>query len=199
MIKFSNLDCTEPYILFKRYYDNAIEKNQKNIEAVAISTFDKNRSSIESRFVNLKFIENNNWFFYTNYNSPKSKAIESYDEVAALFYWNSINIQIRIKAKIIKSDHNQNQEYFKNRSKEKNALAISSNQSQKIESYDSIKENYENSLKNDDLKTCPKYWGGFSFKPYYFEFWEGHENRLNYRIEYIMARNNDWKSNILQP
>ena len=23
------------------------------------------------------------------------------------------------------------------------------------------------------LKDCPEYWGGYSFVPYYFEFWEG--------------------------
>ena len=35
-----------------------------------------------------------------------------------------------------------NQEYFFNRSKQKNALAISSKQSKPITSYQSIKENY---------------------------------------------------------
>ena len=27
----------------------------------------------------------------------------------------------------------------------------------------------------------PDFWGGFSFVPYYFEFWQGHKNRLNKR------------------
>ena len=27
----------------------------------------------------------------------------------------------------------------------------------------------------------PDFWGGYSFIPYYFEFWQGHENRLNKR------------------
>ena len=44
-----------------------------------------------------------------------------------------------------------------------------------------VKENYNKSLNKDDLKKCPNYWGGYSFKPYYFEFWSGHESRINKR------------------
>ena len=80
----------------------------------------------------------------------------------------------------------------------KNAIAISSKQSKPIKSYDQVKENYERSLKNDDLKECPEYWGGFSFIPYYFEFWEGHENRLNKRVSYTLKDSN-WIKTFLQP
>ena len=36
----------------------------------------------------------------------------------------------------------------------------------------------------DNLDECPNDWGGFLFKPYYFEFWKGHESRLNERDVY---------------
>ena len=36
----------------------------------------------------------------------------------------------------------------------------------------------------------PSYWGGYSFKPYYFEFWEG-QNRLNKRTIYKRI-NSEW-------
>ena len=91
-----------------------------------------------------------------------------------------------------------NQKYFYNRSKEKNALAISSEQSKQIESYKHVIENYNRSLKNDDLKKCPEYWGGFSFTPYYFEFWEGHESRINKR-EIFNKTDGIWKHSFLQP
>ena len=76
--------------------------------------------------------------------------------------------------------------------KKKNALAISSNQSKPIDSYKQVKENYNKSLKNDDLKKCPEFWGGYSFTPYYFEFWEGHESRLNKREVYEKS-DDSWK------
>ena len=44
----------------------------------------------------------------------------------------------------------------------------------------------------------PNFWGGYSFIPYYFEFWEGHESRLNKRDVYEM-KSNEWEHGILQP
>ena len=52
-----------------------------------------------------------------------------------------------MKAKIKKTSNEFNQKYFFDRSEEKNALAISSNQSKTIDSYNQVKENYNKSLK----------------------------------------------------
>ena len=95
------------------------------------------------------------------------------------YFWAETNVQIRMKAKIKKLSIFENKKYFESRSKEKNALAISSMQSKKIDSYDQVKINYQDAYENQDLSLCPQYWGGFSFEPYYFEFWEGNKNRLN--------------------
>ena len=71
-------------------------------------------------------------------------------------------------------------------------------QAKKVESYQKVLDNYYKSLKSDDLNKYPEFWGGYSFKPYYFEFWEGHESRLNKREAY--KKNADsWKHLILQP
>ena len=48
------------------------------------------------------------------------------------------------------------------------------------------------------LEKRPEYWGGYSFTPYYFEFWEGHKSRLNKR-EVFKKDTNDWVKTILQP
>ena len=103
-----------------------------------------------------------------------------------------------MKAKINKTLREFNLKYFSERDEKKNALAISSSQSKKISSYDKVYENYNQSLNNDNLKDCPEYWGGYSFTPYYFEFWEGHKSRLNKRKVYEM-KNGDWDHCILQP
>ena len=198
MIQFNNLNQEIPYLLLKEKYDEADDAGQKVIEAISISSYNKDISEVDSRYVNLKFISNDEFIFFSNYNSPKASSFNSHSQIAALVYWSSINVQIRMKAKIKKTSNEFNQNYFFDRLEEKNALAISSNQSKPIESYNQVKENYNKSLNNDDLKKCPEFWGGYSFIPYYFEFWEGHESRLNKREVYEKSENT-WKHIILQP
>jgi len=198
MIKFNNLCHEIPFILFKERYDEAFNAGQKNIEAMSISSFNKEKDEAESRYVNLKFLEKDKFIFFSNYNSPKSNAFMTHNQIAALFYWSEINLQIRIKAKIEKTTHAYNQKYFKTRSDKKNALAISSDQSKLISSYEDVVKNYTESYKKSDLKKCPEYWGGYSFVPYYFEFWEGHESRINKREAFNMI-DGVWKRSFLQP
>jgi pyridoxine/pyridoxamine 5'-phosphate oxidase len=77
-------------------------------------------------------------------------------------------------------------------------LAISSNQSSVIKSYASVENEYKKTLKNKNLNICPDYWGGYSFTPYYFEFWQGHEFRLNKREAYEL-NNSQWMHSYLEP
>ena len=152
MIKFKNLNQEMPYQLFNEKYDEALDAEQTSIEAISISSFNKELNEVDSRYVNLKFINNDEFIFFSNYNSPKGLAFKSHDQIATLVYWSTINVQIRMKAKIKRTSNEFNQKYFFERSEEKNALAISSNQSKPIDSYNQVKENYNQSLKNDNLK-----------------------------------------------
>lgn len=198
MIEFKNLYQEIPFLILNEKYSEAISAGQKNIEAIVIASYSKETKEIDTRFVNLKFIDGNQFIFFTNYNSPKSIAFNSHSQISALLYWPSTNVQIRMKAIINRTSVKFNQKYFKNRSFDKNAIAISSNQSESIDSFDTVIENYTKSLELDDLKKCPDYWGGYSFQPYYFEFWEGHEFRLNKRDSYQL-NNGQWHHSILQP
>jgi len=198
MVKFKNLQKEDPYIMFKDRYDTALKSGQKNIEAMVISSYDTNCMEVNSRCVNLKFIDGNKFIFFSNYNSPKSIAFRSHQQISALFYWPSTNNQIRIKAKINRTSDDYNRQYFKKRSKNKNALAISSNQSQRIKSYDYVVKKYNEVKNTHDLQKCPDFWGGFSFIPYYFEFWEGNDSRLNRRDVYKMI-NGKWENFIIEP
>ena len=66
---------------------------------------------------------------------------ESHDQISALFHWGAINSQVRLKAKINKTSAKFSDNHFQSRTKEKNALAISSNQSKQIDSFDFVKDN----------------------------------------------------------
>tara|TARA_A200000113_G_scaffold167525_1_gene152205 strand:- start:1229 stop:1831 length:603 start_codon:yes stop_codon:yes gene_type:complete len=200
MIKFVNLCNEEPYRVFKKLYHKALTANQESIEAIALCTFNSAEKMVDSRFVNLKYIKNNEWIFFSNYNSPKANALDkSNNKISVLMYWHSINVQVRIKANIFKTDEDFSNQHFLSRDKNKNALAISSNQSFKTDSLDDVKSKFNDTLKQDDLlRIRPKYWGGFSFIPYYFEFWEGQKYRLNKR-QVFEQKNGNWSKFNLQP
>ena len=198
MIEFNNTSTIAPYKIFKQEYKKAISAKQQNIEALCISSYSDDLKEVNARFVNLKMINQEEFIFFSNYNSPKSAEFADHSQISATIYWNKTNVQIRMKAHIKKTSKKFNNIYFKKRNKRKNALAISSKQSYKIESYEAIEKNFTHALRNSNLEKCPDYWGGYSLKPYYFEFWSGHEVRINKR-EVFEKTDGIWKHSFLQP
>ena len=199
MIKFLNLSTEKPYINFYSLYQEAKQNGQKGIEAISVSSYNQPKEEVEARYVNLKYIVNDEWIFFSNYLSPKANQFEFHNQVSILIYWASINTQIRIKARIFKTSPEFSDDHFNGRTKEKNALAISSSQSKTIASFDEVTKNFHDTLKNMTPETVrPDFWGGYSFIPYYFEFWQGHENRLNKRHVFEQI-DNEWVERLLQP
>ena len=98
MIDITKIDDSEPYNIFKNYYELASKKGQKVIEAISISSYNTTSKEIRSRNVNLKYIRNNEWIFFSNYNSNKAKDFENHDQISALIYWSEINVQISLRA-----------------------------------------------------------------------------------------------------
>ena len=198
-MKILKKNNAEPYKLFYKYFNQALTANQPSYDAIAISSYDTSKEEISSRYVNLKYIDDKKWIFFSNYSSKKASDFDSHPQIGALIYWNKIDIQIRMKAKIKKSPKKFSDEHFITRNFDKNVLAISSMQSKPTPSYEHVLQTYENNLirLNKNLKR-PDYWGGYTFVPYYFEFWEGHESRLNKR-EVFESIDNVWTRSFLQP
>ena len=199
MINISNISNQLPYIKFAKLYNEALAAKQQNIEAICISSFDDKNKESNSRFVNLKYIINDEWIFFYNYMGPKGSEFKINPNISAAFFWQQTNTQIRVKAQISKSSSEFSDDHFKKRDKEKNILAISSNQSKKIDTYEDFLDVFEQASKViSDTTKRPDHWGGYSFRPYYFEFWQGHSKRINKREGYILKGDN-WENFFLQP
>ena len=198
MIVIENLNESKPYKVFKKYYEKALKNKEQTIEAILVASINKPNNEVDARCVNLKYILDNEWIFFTNYNSPKARQFESHNQISVVIFWPITNVQIRIKALISKTSHSFSDRHFLSRNNSKNALAISSFQSQSIGSYDDVINNYNNILNFSEHLKRPEYWGGYSFTPYYFEFWEGHDSRLNKRNSFKLI-NDEWVHSILQP
>ncbi len=76
MINFLNPSLEKPYILFQSLYQKALDHGQKGVEAISVSSFNKGANEVEARYVNLKYIDVNEWIFFSNYNSPKGRQFD---------------------------------------------------------------------------------------------------------------------------
>jgi len=201
MIKIIQLNKSKPYEIFNKHYLKALKAGEEHVEAISVASLDKVQLTVDSRYVNLKYINDDEWIFFSNYQSKKADQFKTHDQVAVSILWKSIYVQVRIMAKIKKTSKEFSDEHFLNRSDKKNALAVSSDQSSIIDSYEDIIENYNKVLKNKKiLKSRPDYWGGYSFQPFSFEFWEGNSFRLNRREKFIFSNDQEmWMKQYLQP
>jgi pyridoxamine 5'-phosphate oxidase len=197
MIEFLSFQI-EPLKRFKKHYFEAVEKNQPQADAMCLSSVDLGIGQPDSRFVNLKYILDDELIFFSNYKSKKSQQFISCSNISCIFFWHATNLQIKVQGSVSRTPSDFSNSHFKSRSAEKNALAISSMQSSKISSYESVLQKYNKTLLNSDLFLRPKYWGGYSITPHYFEFWKGDPNRVNHREEFKL-KDNEWIYSILEP
>ena len=200
MIELDRSEQSEPYVKFYSLYDQCIKKNQNLPQVIALSSYDKLSEQSDVRYVNLKYIHGEEWIFFTNYNSLKAKHFETNNKISGAIYWDKIDIQIRIKGIIKRKNESFSDIHFSKRDKAKNALAISSYQSQSIISYEKIIENFQKVLAQNEksLKKRPNYWGGYSLTPYFIELWQGHSSRINKR-EVFEKIDGIWNKSFLQP
>jgi pyridoxamine 5'-phosphate oxidase len=198
MIDFKSKKYNRPIARLKDIYFESKNAGQKNIEALCLSTSGRNQKP-SSRLINIKYITENSLIFFSNYDSKKAKDIKYNNNISGVFFWNNINVQIRLEGIINKLEPTESNEHFAQRSSEKNVLAISSSQSNIIKSYDEVVKKYNTIINNKHAITQrPSYWGGYEIKPSYYEFWYGHKNRLNKRVAYIYE-NDKWNKFYLEP
>ena len=97
-VEFININQSKPYKKFLQLYDEA-NAQQKHIEAISISSYDIYLKEVNSRFVNLKYVNDEDWIFFSNYNSPKSEDLTSQSNISTNIL-EGLNVQIRMKARI---------------------------------------------------------------------------------------------------
>tara|TARA_B100000963_G_C22453090_1_gene592063 strand:+ start:251 stop:853 length:603 start_codon:yes stop_codon:yes gene_type:complete len=187
----------KPFKLFEKLYLEAIKIKQKSIDAMVVATAFKDVPS--SRVVNLKYVRQNEFIFFTNYKSQKGKELAKNNNISCLIYWNSMDIQVRFSGKATATSNSFSDFHYSSRLYEKNIAAYSSNQSQLIDRYSNLEKKYQENLKKFSGKSPerPKNWGGISIKPDYFEFWRASPSRLNKRECYKMTKGN-WNKFYLQ-
>jgi len=191
---------SNPIDFFVKWFKEA-ENSDQIIEpnAMTISTVDEN-SFPSSRVVLLKQIKERSLIFFTNYNSNKGKSLDKNANICASFYWPPLERQVIIKGYAKKISSVESENYFNSRPFESQAAAIISNQSEDIDSYESLLEKYNSFIdqnKNTKLKR-PNNWGGIEIFINQIEFWQGRKNRLHNRV-LCNFQKDTWEYKLLSP
>ncbi len=189
-----------PINFFVKWFKEA-ENSDQIIEpnAMTISTVDEN-SFPSSRVVLLKQIKERSLIFFTNYNSNKGKSLDKNENICASFYWPPLERQVIIKGYAKKISSVESEDYFNSRPFESQVAAIISNQSEDIDSYESLLEKYNSFIeknKNTKLKR-PNNWGGIEIFINQIEFWQGRKNRLHNRV-LCNFQKDTWEYKLLSP
>lgn len=197
-LKASEVDAN-PVDQFLSWFNMALNADIMEPNAMTLSTVEENKPS--SRIVLLKGVENEEFVFYTNYNSSKGRQMALNPNVTLNFFWPELERQVRIDGIVQKVDEATSDAYFQSRPRGSQIGAWVSPQSEVIEKraiLNEILEEIELRFQNKEIER-PPHWGGYSVKPYMIEFWQGRPSRLHDRIRYTFSESGNWKIERLAP
>ena len=189
-----------PLLLLQSWFNEAMELDlQPNPDTMAIAT--SNSQGLPNvRMVLCKEINTEEGYvvFYTNYNSVKSLEIKENPKCSALFHWDKLGYQIRIRGEILQSPDEENDTYFASRHLGSQVGAWASNQSNPVEDREALDDQFKKILDRCNLTSesitgneqkipRPPDWGGYRLWIEEIEFWLNQKDRLHDRLHFRRA------------
>ena len=189
-----------PLLLLQSWLNEAMELDlQPNPDTMAIAT--SNSQGLPNvRMVLCKEINTKEGYvvFYTNYNSVKSLEIKENPKCSALFHWDKLGYQIRIRGEILQSPDEENDTYFASRHLGSQVGAWASNQSNPVEDREALDDQFKKILdrfnltsesitRNEQKIPRPPNWGGYRLWIEEIEFWLNQKDRLHDRLHFRRA------------
>ena len=190
---------TNPFKQMDVWLEQAKQAELKDATAMTLATASK-KGMPDARIVLLKQFDESGFCWYTNYNSPKGLQLSENAQACLLFYWREFDRQVRIQGHIEKLSAAEAEEYFHSRPLQSQFSAAASEQSHAIDSRATLEAKVEalQSINSESVER-PEDWGGYRLIPSSFEFWQGRENRLHDRFQFILDNAANWSITRLQP
>jgi pyridoxamine 5'-phosphate oxidase len=190
----------DPVHQFQNWYSEYLKTNPEEPTAVFLATAGKSHEP-SGRVVLMKSFDERGFVFFTNYESRKGKDLAENPCANLTFFWQKMHRQVRIHGKAEKVSAQESDDYFKTRAYDSCLGAWASHQDEVIESREVLLQKVEQfKQKYSDPKSVPRpeYWGGYRVVPKRFEFWQGRDNRIHDRVEYVLE-GKTWKRQRLAP
>ena len=138
-----------------------------------------------SRFLDLKGIDQGGFSFGTDMRSTKAREFLSHSRVAACLWWEAIGIQIRIQGEVIRTDLETTEGAFAERNPTAKATSALSQQSQGLQDPEDLKRRILEMVqeRKGNIPRPPTWWL-WRILPAQIEFLEFREDRIHVRTRY---------------
>lgn len=189
-----------PMAQFAGWFQESVRRKIPDANAFVLATAGS-RGEPSARVLLMKGFDSQGITFFTNYSSEKGRQISQNPQGEAVFFWNQLNRQIRLRGTLVKLSRKESLEYFESRPVLARLAACVSKQSQLISSRKKLEGKFE-AIRNQLKKNAPALpvdWGGYQLRVKQVEFWQGRPNRLHDRIRYRRVAGKTWKKERLQP
>ncbi|MCU4368232.1 pyridoxamine 5'-phosphate oxidase [Acinetobacter courvalinii] len=189
----------QPHLQFLNWFNHALAANLHEPYAMSLATANA-QGRPHVRTVLLRGATEAGYDFYTNYDSQKGLDLAENPYAELLFYWPSLERQVRIGGKVAKISEQESIDYYHKRPRDSQIAAhISTPQSGVIESREVLQQRFQ-ALQGQAQAELdkPEFWGGYRLEADYYEFWQGRPNRLHDRLSYE-KQNDRWALQRLMP
>ncbi len=190
----------DPIEQFETWFQEAMQANEHDATAMTLATVDQ-EGQPSARMVLLKASNQGGFVFYTNYESRKAKELDMTQKAALVFWWGSLERQVRIEGAVEYVSKVESDEYYNSRPLGSRLGAWASPQSKVISGREELEDAYNKTKEEcaDGDIPRPPFWGGYRVVPHSIEFWQGRANRLHDRLRYTKQEDGRWTIERLAP
>jgi pyridoxamine 5'-phosphate oxidase len=190
---------TDPICLFQKYFEAAKKREPCDATAFALATAGADGAP-SVRMVLLKKVDVEGFMFFTNLESRKGEELQANPRASMCFYWDTIDIQVRIEGKVTLVTAEEADAYFATRPRTSQIGTWASDQSRPLQGMLALEKRAAKFAAKYVLGSVPRppFWSGFCLWPLRIEFWHRRSFRLHERIVYDRA-DDGWRRGRVYP
>lgn len=178
-----------PYPLLQKWINEALSEQIGEAYAFSLATCGADgRPSVRTLLMReiVPVDDDIQMIFYSNYDSQKGQDLAQNPYAEALFFWHTMERQVRASGRVVKLSDDKSTTYYHSRPKDSQLAAwVSAPQSGVVDSREIMEREFDRlSVQFGDTVPKPKFWGGYCLMVERIEFWQGRANRMHDRIVY---------------